>query len=181
MGKFLPVKYSPTTPPIEFKDWHRWIDDELRRIENAIRSQNTLFAVEGDSIIDIAPIINTVVMGIGDAPSVDFPGGNWNSATGEWTCPETAIYNINASAVIEPFGTGNKTYFARIDLLVNDINEGSVTDGGLDDIELGVAATKPLAMSKGDVLKLTLSVLHEQFTGTSIYSYSYSVIKVADV
>ena len=75
MAKALPQSYEPTNPPIEFEDWHRWIDDELHRISFALQSNPVVVALDGNGVIDIDVIPNTEVLGIGDTPAIDFPGG----------------------------------------------------------------------------------------------------------
>ena len=177
MARSLPVDYAPSTPPQRFEDWPRWIDDELNRIAVAFRANNVVMAIHGSGTIPIEITLQTVTLGIGDTPSIDYPGGAWNTLTGEWTCPLSGLYSINASAFLDAFGAGNKSYYAKLDVYKNNILIETQIDGGADDVPLGVSMATPHIFLVGDVLRADLSAQHDQFTGDTTYQYDLNYLR----
>jgi hypothetical protein len=180
--KELPQEYAPTSPPVNFPDWHRWIDDELQRIRAALIADPVIIAVQGSGTIPIDTVVNTVTLGIGDTPAIDVPEGAWDPLTGIWTCALGGIYTITVNATIDAFGPGNKTYYAQLDVVEVAPSPGvrlTNSDGGADDVPLGVSIAAPIALATGTQLRFDLSTLHTQFTGSSSYNYSLSLIRSA--
>ena len=175
----IPEVYVPGVPPEDFKDWPRWLDDELNRIRQALEANPVYLVVAGTGNIAISPTPNTIILGIGDTPTFEFPGGEWDSATAIWTCPQEGVYQANASVTIQPFGTGNKTYAATLEVFIDGILRGSVTSGGLDDIQLTVTFAVPRPVLLGENVQLKLTTQHAQFTGNSNYDWSFSMLRSA--
>ena len=176
MAKRNAEPYRPSNPPVKFTDWPRWIVDELYQLARAVTVDPVMMGINGSGSIDIGPVINIDVIGVGDVPTIDNPGGSWDSAAGEWTCSKTGVYSASISASISAFGAGNKSYYVRLQIFVNDVMVAESLDGGADDVPLGVTLAGPLELMIGDVLRAELAVEHEQFTGTEAYNYRLSYI-----
>ena len=182
MARTLPEEYKPTTPPIEFPNWHRWIDEELNRIALALTASPTIFSIENSGLpIGIDTVPTTVVIGIDDTPQIDFPGGAWDSVTGEYTVAQSGIYSIDCRVFIESFGPGNKTYIATLEIFRNNILLALAATGGADDVPLAAGINRSEILEVGDVMRVDLTTLHEQFTGATTYGYSLSYLRNASV
>ena len=105
---------------------------------------------------------------IGDDAAWDVPGGSWDPATGRWTCPQIGLYQISALLEIDPFGAGNKNYYAGLQLrIIGEIGRIQETyDGGDDDIPLGVSFTGQQVFYQGDTIEFKITAVHENQTGT---------------
>ena len=181
MPKQLPQTYEPTNPPNRFEDWHRWIDDELNRIRGALASNPVVMTVPGTGTIGIDTTPTTITLGIGDDPVLDVPQGSWNSITGEWTCSLGGLYTIAAQCFIAAFGPGNKTYQGTLEVFVNDISRSIQISGGADDVPLALNLNASLALIGKDIVRVELTTLHDQFTGTSGYQYQLSYLRNASL
>ena len=177
MTKPLSVAYEPTSPPIEFQDWHRWIDDELHRIRNDLQAPPIALAIEGSGTIGVDDVPTTITLAIGDLPVFDVPGGSWNTLTGEYTVTLSGLYSATVQAFVDAFGTGNKNYQCSLQVFVNENPRSLQTAGGADDVPLAISITAPLILFAGDILRVELTTLHEQFTGSTGYSYSMSILR----
>lgn len=179
MGKPLPQDYTPSNPPTNFKNWHRWIVEELHRIGIKFRDNPVLVTVRttGQSI-DISPVFTLEPLGVGVEPLVDFPGGNYDDLTGIWTCPLNGIYLITAAVEIAPFGTGNKSYQADLIIYKDGIEAGRAVDTAVDDVPLSVNLNAPVVFADGDEIRLDVGTIHAQFTGTTTYNYSFSAVRL---
>lgn len=179
MTRSLPRGYVPGVPPVDFKDWPRWIDWELNQIADRFNQPTVALAVTGSETIAISPVLNTITLGIDDVPNIDNQGG-WDPITGTYTVPQSGLWDGAVNASISAFGLGNKTYFALLEILVNGVVRAETTDGGSDDVPLGVSLTGPLILLQGDQVIIHLSTLHETFTGVSDVFYNFSYIRSGD-
>lgn len=179
MPKALPQTYEPTTPPIRFEDWPRWIDAELHRVQQAITSQPVVMTVSGSGTIDIDTVPSIVILGIGDDAILDVPEGSWDPVTGNWICSLGGLYGITLQCFIAAFGPGNKSYFATLEIFVNDVTRAVQLVGGADDVPLGLSLSTSLALVGKDIVRVELTTVHEQFTGSSTYNYSMSFLRNA--
>ena len=182
MPKIVQQPYYHTNPPDNMEDWPRWLDDELRRIEEALKADPVILAVSdsGSMGIDILP--TTQILGLTDTPLLDIPSGSWDPITAVWTCPLDGIYSVSAQVFIDPFGPGNKAYFASIEcneLLPTPQLLAVSFDGGDDDVPLGIALSLPLLILAGTDIQMSLIVQHEQFTGTIDYNATFSYLRSA--
>ena len=118
-GKALPQVYEPTTPPVAFQDWHRWIDDELNRIRNSLQANPVIMTVGGNGTIGIDILPTTIRLGIGDSPVIDAPSGSWDPALAEYSVSLGGLYEIQCQTFISAFGPGNKSYQATLEVFVN--------------------------------------------------------------
>ena len=179
MPKVVPVTYEPTNPPIEFDGWHRWIDDELHRIQDALRANPVIMAVEGGGTIGIDTTPTTIRLGIGDTANIDVPSGSWDPILGEYSIALAGIYQVSCQAFIEAFGPGNKTYTATLELFVNGLSRSIQISGGADDVPLALNLNTTELLLNADVLYVELTTLHDQFTGVSDYVYTMNFLRVA--
>ena len=179
MAKQLPDRYYPTNPPVEFESWSRWIDEELHRIESALNANPVAMAVEGGGTINISPVPEYIPLGIGDSPLLDYPSGSWDPGTGIWTCPQDGTYLVNAAATVEPFGTGNKAYYCEVRLFVDDVEKAQQVGSGIDDVPVSVNLSVPQVIRNPSEVRFDLGAIHEIFTGTSLYTYKLSILRVS--
>lgn len=179
MPKQLPEKYFPTNPPSEFEDWARWISEELFRIEAALYANPVVMTVSGSGQINIGTAPAPITLGIGDTPNIDFPSGNYDPATGIWTCPQNGVYSLVCTATVQPFGSGNKAYYLLIDCLVAGVSVDTQTGSGVDDVPVAGTLFAPVNLFVGQGVKFDLSAVHEQFTGVSDYTFHISIVRIA--
>lgn len=179
MAKVVPVTYEPTEPPTKFLDWHWWITDELHRIKQAMAANPVVQSVSGTGTIGIDDVPTTVRLGIGDVPLIDVPDGSWNSTLGEYTAPLGGLYSITAQAFLAAFGAGNKNYFGKLELFINDQSRAVAFQGGGDDVPLTVSLIETFLILAADVIHLELTTEHEQFTGSTDYNFGLSIIRLA--
>lgn len=179
MPKALPQVYEPTTPPLDFEDWHRWIDDELNRIRNSLQANPVIMTVTGTGTIDIDTVPTTIRLGIGDSPVLDAPSGSWDPLLGVYTTSLGGLYEIACQCFIAAFGPGNKSYQATLEVFVNGITRGVQITGGADDVPLALNFSNKVGLLGLDEVYIELTTLHEQFTGSSTYFYNLSILRQA--
>ena len=179
MARQIPDDYIHTIPPENFDEWHRWIDHELFLIEQALRANPIVMAIDGSDTIAVASTITTETLGIGDTPTIDLPGGDYDVATGIWTCPQAGLYNLHASAVFEIFGTGSKSYTAGLAIFKNAVSFLDIESGGNQDSALSMIMSAPILLLQGDTLSAELSTIHSGATETAPYRYNCSYIRQA--
>jgi hypothetical protein len=179
MAKPLPQDYVPSNPPTKFESWHRWIVDELTRISIRFQDNPVLVTLrQFDQTVQISPVLTAIRLGVGAIPDVDSPGGDYDPVTGIWTCPLNGIYLVTASVEIDPFGTGNKAYQAEIVFFKNGIETYRSTDSAVDDVPLSVNLNSPALFTAGDEIHLDLVTIHSQFTGPTLYDYTFSAVRL---
>lgn len=173
-----PLTYSPSVPPEKFEDWARWIDDELYQISLTFLTDISMLALSSDGVILVEDVPNPVVLGIGFDPIIDRPSGGWDKVTGEFIVTEAGFYLVSGNVSINPFGTGNKNYGAQLEIFVNGVSEFFQANGGADDVPLGMSMSHSVSLRREDIVTMELSVIHEQFTGSSNYksSFTYSYL-----
>ena len=182
MTKIVQQPYYHTNPPEKMEDWSRWLDDELQRIQEALKADPVILSVNDADTMPIGVTPTTRILGLGDTPIIDVPGGSWDPVTAIWTNPLGAIYNVAAQVFIAAFGPGNKSYSASI-----EVNELAPTpqlltvsfDGGSDDVPLGISLNQPLLILAGTTLQFSLTTVHEQFTGTIDFTATMSILRQA--
>lgn len=181
MTKSLSIPYAPNPVPGQVEDLPRYIYDELARIKEALVAQPVSFDIANpDHQLAIGTTPNWEIGMIGIDPRWEVPGGEFDSATGRWTCPKSGLYQVNAHAEVAPFGSGNKIYYAGIrlqherDLAIVETFES--TDGGDDDIPLGVTLSGLVPLLQGDVLYTEWTAVHENQTGTVTAKAAWQIL-----
>jgi hypothetical protein len=172
--------YYPGNLPDTLPGLIQFLYDELWRISTAIRPfpiSNNVQEVQAGIPVDTT---ETQFRLFEDAiPSLTLPGGQWDILLGEWTAPANGIYQININNVIEPFGTGNKDYAARLHIYVNDVEIWTNTATGADNFILSCALAVSGRLLEGDVMRCTIGLVHEQFTGVTTVTSFWTLFAAA--
>lgn len=180
MAKILPSDYRPSNPPIKFASWHRWIVEELNRIARRLIDNPVILALgQTGAPVDISPVLNSIVLGIGSIPSPEFPEGSYDPLTGVWTCPLNGIYSMTSTVAVDPFGTGNKAWEAVIVIYRNGVRAFEAGGSGIDDVRLFINMGVPLIFTAGDTIRLELETIHDQFTGSTTYDYRMGLTRLS--
>jgi hypothetical protein len=182
MTRSIPVPYYPYPIPTDINDIPRYLYEELQRIQIALVEQPTAFAIEDSADYTVTTILTWERLfddGV-IVPSWDVPGGSFDNTTGEWTCPQSGLYDINAQMTVQPYGAGNKTYYAGLRLYrLRDqtVEYREATDGGDDAIPLGVTLNGLVPLLQGDVLALDAAVVHDQFVGVATVNVGWQILR----
>jgi hypothetical protein len=182
MSRSISIPYQPNIVPTDPNELPRWLDVELNKIALALIAQPVAMAVKDEGPVIIGPAINWQTLFIGNSPDWDVPGGDFNSTTGEWTCPESGLYSIDLQMEVAPFGLGNKNYYAGIAVVIDSggtITRYESTDGGDDNIPLGVSLSGLAPLLQGDVLHTEGTIVHENQTGTVDVKIGWQVLNVS--
>lgn len=190
MTRSLPIEYRPGLPPAALNpdqvDLIRWVQQELYRVSESLIAQPVaLTATDGPITIPIGdlPAIWSLLFPNVITPVWDVPGGSWNNpTTGLYTIPQFGLYQVGAEAEIAAFGAGNKTYYGAIRMTVTYANGDpdlvlTQTDGGADDVALGINFNIALPFSQGDILTFEISAVHTQFAGTVDYNAIITILR----
>lgn len=181
MAKRPAERYVPANIPDTLPALVQFLYDELWRISRALNEFPVGLNVTEDQAgisVDTTPQETRLFEGVD--PTLDLPGGDWNNPLGEWTVPLTGLYQININAVVAPFGSGNKDYAAKIVLYVNDVETWANTDVGNDQFPLSCTLSVSGLLSISDVVRITIVLQHEQFTGvTSVNAFMTTAITAA--
>ena len=184
MPRSLPIPYAPNPVPSQLEDVPRYLYDELTRIKEALVAEPVAFAISDDTSEPIGPTINwQILFDDGQSPNWEFPGGEYDPATGRWTCPKGGLHSVDLQMEISAFGSGNKNYYGGLrvhverDGLIIDTFES--TDGGDDDIPLGVTLTGMIPLLQGDVVYCEATIVHENQTGLVDVSLGWQILWLA--
>lgn len=182
MTRSIKLPYQPNIVPTDPAELPRWLDVELNKISLALVAQPVAMAIDetGDYVVYTFPNWGRVFVGV--APSWDVPGGNFDTATAIWTCPQSGLYSLDANLKVEPYGSGNKNYFAGVRIYRDSggvITYKETTDGGVDNIPLGVQLAGLVPLLQGDQLAVEMTIVHETFVGTAPYDIGWQILWVA--
>lgn len=182
MPKLPQERYQPGNLPETLPGLLSFLYDELWRIARALNAFPIGMNVREDAIavpVDTTPTEHRLFENV--TPTLDLPGGNFNEPLGEWTAPASGIYQVNVNSVVDPFGAGNKDYAAKLRIYIDDIEAWSNTDVGDDAYTLSCSMAISGLLERGEVIRFTLELVHEQFTGnttvTSFMSISATAIQ----
>lgn len=180
MARRLPDRYYPTVPPLEFQGWPRWIDDELHRLEIALNGNPVLMGLANTGLIDINPPPAVFQrLGVGVIAEPEYPLGSWDPVVAEWVCPQDGTYIITAKATIEPFGSGNKSYYAQINTYIAGVLEDESIASSVDDVPLTVNTNINVLLRSPQIVYFDVAAVHEQFSGTSDYAMKLSILRIS--
>ena len=178
MAKSLPIDYIPEPTPYTPDDIPRYLEQELNKIREALIAQAVALAVNESGTETVTTVPNWQFLFIGQTPTWDVPGGNFDPTTGFWTCPQSGLYSINASMEVQPFGLGNKFYYAGIRVYRDRggvITYEESTDGGDDAVPLGVTIAIMVPLQQGDILGVESTIVHDQFVGDVDYTARWQI------
>lgn len=110
---------------------------------------------------------------------LDLPGGGWDQPLGEWTVPTTGLYQINMNAIIQPFGAGNKDYAAKLRLYIDDVEIWANASVGDDAYELSCSLSASGRLIRESIVRASIALVHEQFTGITTVDSFMNLTQVA--
>ena len=183
MVKSIPEEYRPAPNPANVEELPRYVFQELNKIANALKAQPTAFTISETSTVNVTTAVNWQRLYIGVDASWDIPGGAWDPGPAEWTCPQSGLYQVIADTRVQPFGAGNKMYYAGLALLILEpdltLTRFETTDGGDDSVPLGVTMAFQLPISIGTRIYFEATAVHDQFSGTTAADSSAQVLRVS--
>ena len=186
MSKPVQAPYTPLLPPQTEgnEDLTRYLYEELTRIKEALAADPVALTVSETSVITVTTVINWQRIFILALVNWDYPGGTWDNIAAEWTCPQVGLYSFTVDLRVEPYGAGNKNYYAGIRLnIVRADGSGTDTlesiDSGDDNFMLGVTLPAQLVIFSGDVVYVTATVVHDQFIGDATINSSMQIHRIS--
>ena len=182
MPNSINIPYSPGQVPTGVDGLPRFLADEFRRIQEALVAQPVALSVDETGDYTVGTVANWVRAFVGATPGWDVPGGNFDSTTGIWTCPQSGLYSITSELEVSPYGLGNKNYYAGIRIYRDSggvITYRETTDGGVDNVPLGVTLAGLIPLLQGDQLAIEMTIVHETFVGTAPYDIGWQVLAVS--
>lgn len=172
--------YTPGNLPDTADGLIQFLYDELWRIAIALERFPAGFSVnELNTTIPVTTVPTEFRLFEGETPAYDLPGGGWDSTLGEWTASATGLYQVNCNAIIQPFGAGNKDYAADLKIYINDVEAFANSTVGDDAFSLSCAIAVSGLITREDVLRATLTLVHEQFTGNTTFDAYMSATSTA--
>lgn len=180
MARSLPQRYYPEPSPIRPDDYPRYLDQEFTRIADRFNQPPVYASIQDTTTFDISPVLNTVVLGLGVPASLDVLGA-WDPVTGEFTIPQTGIWQLTSSAFLGAFGIGNKDYQIQLELLRDAVRVARNVQGGADNIALSVSLNTPFSADQGQIMTLEFAGLHENQTASPDLEYSFSYLRIGDI
>ena len=167
MAKRPADRYHPGNLPDSLPGLIQFLYDELWRIADALNRFPVGLNVDETLLaVPISPVPAEYRLFEGETAALDLPGGGWDVPLGEWTVPLNGLYQINMNTVIDPFGSGNKDYAAKLRLYIDDVETWSNTDVGDDAFPLSCSLAISGLISRESVVRASIELVHDQFTGT---------------
>ena len=171
-----PVPYSPAPPPFgaDGQQLSRATWDELYRIAERFESidRPAALAVTSSKSCPIqAATVWTRLFNTGIVYEWQAPLGQFNDATGIWTCPQEGLYSVTVTIEIPAFPKpGQRLYTATLRTTGNPLAPGPdkvvlSKAGGPDEAPLRFSADFLRPLNKGDQLYFDLDLTEETFTG----------------
>ena len=181
MARSLAQRYYPEPTPIDPKDWPRYMDQELTRIADRFNQPPVYGGIEGDELFPIGVVPFTIILGTEGVSAVNDNFGAWNGATGEYTIPQTGLWQLQSRAFIQAFGAGNKTYEAKLEMKRAGAVVATMIQGGSDDVSLGISLPTSFVADQGQIMTLELTASHENQTANTPYFYTFSYLRLGDI
>lgn len=173
-------RYAPGNLPATAEGLIQFLFDELPRIAAALNSfpvALNVFESHGGVPVDTVPNEFRLFEGIG--PTLDIPGGAWDSVLGEWKCPAAGLYIINVTANVAAFGAGNKDYACTLKIYADDVEIISNPTVGDDAFPLGAAIAIGTFIQRETIIRSTITLVHEQFAGSTTVGAYMTIISTA--
>ena len=181
MTRSLQEQYYPAPVPTRAEDLPRYLESEFMRIRESLIAQPVALSVTETGTYDVTTTLAWFDLFIGETPTWETPGGSFDPTTGDWTCPQTGLYQVTLSLEVSPFGAGNKVYYAGVAIDWTGATTGRLesTDGGDDSIPLGVTLTGQITIQQGTVLAFEAAIVHDQFAGLADYEANIQILRVS--
>ena len=185
MTKSLPIDYKPEPTPYTLEDIPRYLEREFQRIAEALAEQPVALTVAETSIVTVTTIVSWQrLFSDSIVPSWEVPGGSWTSPPGQWVCPTQGLYQVIADLRVEPYGAGNKIYYAGVRVVIVHADGSPDTvveaiDSGADDFMLGITLPVQVPLLQGDVVYFEATVVHDQFIGDTEIDSSAQLFRVS--
>ncbi|RKZ92544.1 MAG: hypothetical protein DRQ40_08615 [Gammaproteobacteria bacterium] len=184
MPRSLQEEYYPSPVPRDPNELPRYLESEFHKIRESLIAQPVALSVAEEGAALVTTVVTWFDLFIDEAPEWDVPGGSFDPVTGIWTCPQQGLHQLALSIEVEPFGSGNKTYYAgvAIDYVGQDGIPGRAesADGGDDAIPLGVTLDIQVPILFGSILKCQAAIVHDQFSGTANYKARLQILRVSN-
>jgi len=187
-NRSLPVPYSPAPPPAGEQGLSRAVWDELYSIQQALIELDKPTAMSVRTRLDfgVTTAASWQRILVGGTPSLERPGGVWDSTTGTYTCAQEGYYQFICTAGIWSFTTpATKEYFAGL--------RGTLTpssgaprieyafDGGIDSVPLTCLMVLFVQMRKGDQVFFDATIVHATKTGTVDTTFTLQVVRTSSL
>ncbi len=167
MAKRPSEKYYPGNIPNTLPALVQFLYDELPRIAQALNEFPVGLNVDqAEAAVPIGIVAVEFRLFEGATPSLDLPGGGWDSILGEWTVPVSGLYQLNANVIIGAFASGQFDYGATLRVYSNDVELFQNSDAGQDDFDLSCNLSISSFVLRDAVLRWTIALQHQQQTGT---------------
>ena len=182
MSRSLQIPYSPSAVPRNPDELPRFLEAEFRRIQTALLAEPVALSVQEEDAIAVTTAINWTDLFTGATPVWEIPGGSFDTTDGNWTCPQTGLYQVSLTLEVAPFGGGNKTYYAgvAIDWTGESSGRRESTTGGDDEIPLGVSLVGMVFLYQGTELSFEFTIVHDQFSGVADYKAAAQILRVSN-
>jgi len=173
-------RYTPGNLPDTADGLIQFLLDELERIAAAMNEFPVGINVGEVQIgVPVTTIPAEFRLFEGETPLFDIPGGSWDLPLGEWTCPATGLYTINVVCSIAPFGAGNKDYACTLRVYSDDVEILSTSSVGDDAFPLGADIGLSTFIDRESVIRATITIVHDQFVGTTTVTSFMSIVSSA--
>lgn len=191
-GNSTPQPYTPANPPYTDKaqELSRATWEELYRIAERLISIDVpaALAVNGQDVCSVEPTqVWNRLFDAAKAYDWQAPLGQMNDATGEWTCPQEGLYNIQGLIQVPAFpNPGDRLYVATIRVTIRPA-DGSPdrvvigTQSGNDaaNMRMAVAVLRPLV--RGDKMWMDLDITQENYTGSVTITSVLNIFRVSSI
>ena len=181
MARKVPVdRYRPGTLPDTGDDLIQFLFDELVRIAAAINTFPVALNVsESQAGVPVDTIPTEFRLFEGVDPLLSIPGGYWDNPLGEWECAASGLYMVNVNVTVQPFGSGNKDYACSLTVYADDVEILSTATVGDDAFPLGAAIALGTFISRETKIRATITLVHDQFSGTTTVDAYMTIISTA--
>jgi hypothetical protein len=169
----MTTNYHPGPPSSSGdRETNRWIHRELQRISTSFspRYHQAYFGASETGQADIGPAVNWQPI-LPTAPLWEVPEGSWQSPL--WVVPMSGFYSLSVSLQLDPFGLGNKLYYAGVRLTVTPPGGPPAApmtveryQSGDDNFPLYVNVETAMPIEKGGTVLAERTLVHENQTGT---------------
>jgi hypothetical protein len=192
-SRSVPLPYVPgasVSPAASVGDLSRATWDELFKISQALIELDRPAAsvVACSEPVNITPTtIYDRLFDENDIYEWEAPGGQTDSTTGIWTCPQEGLYLFTGVIEIPAFPTpATKEYTATLRTTLIPINGGAPlqilsTAGGLDNMPLRINPNIARPLNRGDTVYQDLDITHHTVSGVITVTAVRNIIRQSGI